>query len=82
MLSGEDPKIVATLVDGMEDALGTPAGKFVDVAGIPERPERAREDLTKLQAEVGLNLSDFVEDFLDTIAFQCFKDECGAPRAC
>ena len=79
VLSGEDPKIVATLVDGMENALGTPAGKFVESLASRKGQKRAREDLTKLQAEVGLNLSDFVEDFLDTIAFQCFKDECEAP---
>jgi hypothetical protein len=81
VLSGEDPKVVATLVDGMEDALGTPADAFVASLASRRGQKRAREDLNKLQAEVGLNLSDFVEDFLDTIAFQCFKNECGAPKS-
>ena len=81
VLSGEDPKIVAMLVDGMENALGTPAGKFVESLGSQQDQGRARQDLIKLQAEVGLNLSDFVEDFLDTVAFQCFKDECEAPKS-
>jgi hypothetical protein len=81
VLEGEDAKVVATVVDGMENALGTPVHTFVESLASEQGQERARKDLTKLQAEIGLNLSDFVEDFLDTVAFQCFKDECGAPTS-
>jgi hypothetical protein len=76
-LEDEDGEIVAALTDGMERALGTPAREFV--ASLASKT-RAREELTKLQADVGLNLSDFVEDFLDTVAFQCLKDDCEAPE--
>ena len=79
-LSGEDQDVVESLVNGMGTALGTTGTKFVDALASEDGQKRAREDLTKLQAEVGLNLSDFAEDFLDTVAFQCFKGECELPN--
>ena len=77
-LEDEDGEIVAALTDGTERVLGTPAREYVAVAGT--RGTALAKELTKLQADVGLNLSEFVEDFLDTVAFQCFKDDCGAPE--
>jgi hypothetical protein len=76
-LEHEDGEIVAALTQGMGDALGAPAAEFV--ASLASE-QRARDELTKLQAEVGLNLSDFAEDFLETVAFQHFKTECNAPE--
>jgi hypothetical protein len=78
-LSGEDKDIVEALVNGMGTALGSTGTEFVDSLASQDGQDRARQDLTKLQSEVGLNLSDFTEDFLDTVAFQCFKGECELP---
>jgi hypothetical protein len=62
-------------------ALGQPAHEFlVQWLMTPDRKERTREELRKLQDEVGLNLYDFVEDFADVVAFADFRDKLGAPK--
>jgi hypothetical protein len=59
--------------------LGRKAPDFLRWLVEPDRQGRTAEDLRRLQAEVGLNLYDFVEDFADTVAFADFKRELEAP---
>jgi hypothetical protein len=59
--------------------LGRKAPDFLRWLVEPDRQGRTAEDLCRLQAEVGLNLYDFVEDFADTVAFADFKRELEAP---
>jgi len=61
-----------------EAALGVPIGDFVRTLATDD-PIRTARHLQQLQAEVGLNLYDFVQDFADTLAFQRFKEGEDAP---
>jgi hypothetical protein len=56
--------------------LGQTAHEFVRSLASSSRAKkkRTKTELTKLQAQVGLNINDFVEDFMDTAAFARFKE--------
>jgi hypothetical protein len=63
------------LTDTAASLQGRPAHAFIRWLGSSEEHrENAQIELNKLQAEVGINLNDFVEDFLDTVAFAHFKE--------
>jgi hypothetical protein len=64
-----------------ELVLGRQAHDFLKWLTDRDRQDRTFEELRKLQAEVGLNLYDFVEDFTDAVAFASFsKGRPGAPE--
>lgn len=90
-LERDDPKdlsltvgernVVDDLRDATEDVLGKTAVDYVTcLAGSPDAQKRTREELRRLQAEVGLGLGEFMEDFYDTVAFQSFKTTNGGER--
>jgi hypothetical protein len=81
MLEDDAGGVVEALAESTKSVLGQTAPEFVRWLGSSkEQLERTRIELCNLQADVGLNLNDFVEDFLDTVAFERFKEECEVPR--
>jgi hypothetical protein len=78
--AGEDTEAARQFNETSESVLGMTAEGYL--AWLLETDDRNRlaEQLNKLEAEVGLNLHDFVEDFADVVAFADFKDKHGGPR--
>ena len=73
--SKDDPPFT----DMSQSLLGMTAGAFLRwVLRDEQRKARIWEELRKLEEEVGLNLSEFVEDFADAVAFANFREQCGA----
>jgi hypothetical protein len=62
------------LAEATESVLGQTPHELVRSLASDERRPRTKLELDRLQADVGLNLNDFVEDFLDTVAFAHFKE--------
>jgi hypothetical protein len=87
MLEAKSGGAAQEITDTTESTLGLPAHEFVRWLATPPKSQANSEgdlglradQLRKLPAEVGLNLNDFVSDFLDTVAFARFKTECEAP---
>jgi hypothetical protein len=65
--------VEARFTQGAELVLGRQAHEFLTWLIHEDRRERTVDELGKLQAEVGLNLYDFVEDFTDAVAFADFS---------
>ncbi|HKE78555.1 MAG TPA: hypothetical protein VKB54_04575 [Solirubrobacteraceae bacterium] len=71
----------AALNEGTKAILGRTAGDYMRwLARSKKSRGDTRKELRTLQAEVGLNLSDFVEDFFDAVAFESFKRRRKAPK--
>jgi hypothetical protein len=70
----------AQFTENTELILGRQAHDFLTWLIDENRRDRTSDELRKLQAEVGLNLYDFVEDFTDAVAFADFSQGVnGAP---
>ena len=72
--------VVDALRDATEAVLGKTALDYITcIAGSADAQQRTREELRRLQAEVGIGLGEFIEDFYDTVAFQSFRTRHGGP---
>jgi hypothetical protein len=65
--------VEAQFTQNTELVLGRQAHDFLWWLIHEDRRERTVDELARLQAEVGLNLYDFVEDFTDAVAFADFS---------
>jgi hypothetical protein len=73
--------VVDALRDATEAVLGRTALDYITcLAWSPAAQQRTQEELFSLQADVGLGLGEFIEDFYDTVAFQSFRTRLGGPE--
>ena len=83
-LERDDPKdlsltvgernVVNELRRATQAVLGKTALDYItSLARSPGAQQRTRQELFSLQADVGLGLGEFIEDFYDTVAFHRFK---------
>jgi len=73
------------VVKGLRKATAAVLGKtaldyITCLAASPAAQQQTRKELVSLQADVGLGLGEFVEDFYDTVAFQSFRTSQGGPE--
>ena len=75
--------VVDALRQATEAVLGKTALDYITcLTWSPGAQQRAQEELFSLQADVGLGLGEFIEDFYDTVAFQASGRDSAAPRRC
>jgi hypothetical protein len=72
--------VVDALREATKAVLGKTAVDYITcIAGSEDAQQRTREELRRLQSEVGIGLGEFIEDFFDTVAFQSFRKRQGGP---
>lgn len=72
--------VVEALREATQAVLGKSALDYIGcIAASPDAQQRTREELRRLQSEVGIGLGEFIEDFYDTVAFQSFRTRRGGP---
>jgi hypothetical protein len=76
-----DRNVVDDLRDATEAVLGKTALDYITcLAASEDAQQRTRKELRTLQADVGIGLGEFIEDFYDTVAFQSFRARLGGPE--
>jgi hypothetical protein len=73
--------VVDALRHATEAVLGMTALDYITcLTWSPGAQQRTQAELFSLQADVGLGLGEFIEDFYDTVAFQSFRTRLGGPE--
>ena len=74
-------EVVDALRDATEAVLGKTALDYITcLTWSPDARQRTQRELFSLQADVGIGLGEFIEDFYDTVAFQSFRTRLGGPE--